>query len=379
MSLSILVALTMITHYVVTQIPNGLEENIDTSTPPTDVNAFDSRGTTPLMQAAIDSDYERAKILIAQGADVNARSASVDQDYPLNYALVNGGKLGSLDVAKLLIANGADVNAANARKMTSMHTVMFVNNLEDRWEIFKDLMDHGAHINAQAEDGSTMMHISVTLWNDDWIKQLNSEYAQIINYGLKDNKGRTPWDLATERGTVSYIAGTQSVQEAIRIRPPYIGDDFNVTATDNYGRNGLMLAVLRSDMKFVDALVNRGTNLAAQDKKGNTALHYAVVTLDPQTYVSYLLEHKAPTNIANANGETPLFFVMKIFDLPTRHALAQLLIAAGSPVTNKNSAGKTITDLAVAARDKKLVEMIRQQIEKRATSTKDTLGKDVKK
>lgn len=361
-SLAVLITITLVTHKVTIGFSHELAYHIDV---PADVNAFDHRGTTPLMQAAIDSDYERAKLLIAQGADVNARSASPDKDYPLNYALVNGGKLGSLDVANLLIENGANPNAANARQMTAAHTLMFVANLDDRWKILQNLMKHGLHINAQAEDGSTMMHISVTLWNDDWIKQVNSEYAQIVNYNLKDNKGRTPLELARERGTVSAIAGTQSVEEAIKTRPRYIGDDYNVEATDTYGRNGLMLAVLRSDMKYVEELIKHKANVDAQDKEGNTALHYAVVTMNPETYVSYLLHHNASPNVINTEGETPLFWCLKIFNMPTRHTIAKLLLNAGSPLANKNKQGKTILELALTAHDKELAEMIQQEIQKR--------------
>ena len=100
-SLASILVLTIATHFVVTQIPEDIKYNIDT-TSPIDVNAFDAvSGVTPLMQAAIDSDIERTKMLLAAGADPNLRSANADQDYAINYALLNGGKIGSLAVAKL--------------------------------------------------------------------------------------------------------------------------------------------------------------------------------------------------------------------------------------------------------------------------------------
>lgn len=89
-SLAGMLVLTIATHFVVTQIPQEIKLNIDT-TSPIDVNAFDAvTGITPLMQAAIDSDYERTKMLLAAGADPNIRSANADQDYAINYALLNG-------------------------------------------------------------------------------------------------------------------------------------------------------------------------------------------------------------------------------------------------------------------------------------------------
>ena len=67
-----------------------------------DVNARGMMGWTPLSWAA---NKEIAELLIAKGADVKAKT---DFEYtPLHWAAVSGHK----EVAELLIANGADVNA----------------------------------------------------------------------------------------------------------------------------------------------------------------------------------------------------------------------------------------------------------------------------
>jgi ankyrin repeat protein len=371
-SLLSVVAITMITHFALTHLPEETQRNIDVETAlkVTDVNAFDAvTGLTPLMQAAIDSDPERTRILLAQGANPNIVSANADRDNALNLAIFNGGKLGSLAVAQLLMESGADINAKNARGMAPIHFMMQITNAENRWIIFKDLMARGAHINDQNEDGSTMMHITVTNLDYDWIDRLNTEYGQIINYNIRDKRGRTPLDLAIERGlTGDYSLGTQSVENSIRKRPRLIGDDFDTKATDVYGRNGLELAVMREDMPFVQALVGAGADLAHQDGYGNTALHYAVLNLNPRVYVQYLLQAKAPVNIANEDGETPLFNVVKISNKIVRNEIAKMLINAGSPVTNKNNAGKTIMDLAAAAQDAELINTLRDAIEKRRKS-----------
>ncbi len=359
--ISCLFGLTSITHYIITQIPDSLSANIDLH----DVNAFDpATGITPLMQAAIDSDIERAKLLIAGGAHVNIRSANSDRDYAINYALINGGKLGSLAVAQLLIGSGADLNVTNARGMAPIHMMMLVTNFDNRTQILKMLMDHGAHINAQNEDGSTMLHITVTMNDIDWISHLNKEYGQIINYDLRDKKGRTPLDLAIELGHVS-VNNADSIENELRKRPVYIGDNFDVNATDGYGRNGLQLAVLRSDMKFVQALISRGAPLTHQDSSGNTALHNAVTTIDPLKYTSYLLQHGAPTNIINKNGQTPIFMVMRIDSPTVRLSVAKKLIEVGSPLVNKDNHGKSLLDLAQEKGDSNLYTLIRTSIESR--------------
>lgn len=366
-SLSCVVCITMITHFALTQMPEEILRSIDATAISIDINAFDAfTGLTPLMQAAIDSDYERTKILLAQGADPNIVSANSDRDTALNIAIFNGGKLGSLGVAQELMQAGADVNAPNSRGMTPIHFMMQITNAANRRIILKDLMDRGAHINAQNEDGSTMLHITVTNLDYDWIDLLNQEYGQIINYGIKDNRGRTPLDLALERGLTGDInLGTQSVETSLRSRPTYIGDDYDVKKTDVYGRNGLQLAVIRDDLPFAQALLGHNPDLAHQDSLGNSVMHYAVLNINPIPTIKFLLAAKAPVNIANNFGEIPLFGVMRIRNKTLRKEIAQVLIDAGSPVVSKNNAGKSLMDFAFADNDRDLIAVIRNAIEKR--------------
>ena len=71
-----------------------------------DVNAKDSVGFTPLHEAAFYGQNEIAELLIAKGADVNAK----DDNFvgtPLHRAAYYGQK----EIAELLIASGADVDA----------------------------------------------------------------------------------------------------------------------------------------------------------------------------------------------------------------------------------------------------------------------------
>ena len=69
-----------------------------------DVHAKDEYGATPLSVAVANGDKEIVELLIANGADVNAKTN-------LGRAPLHEAAGGRKDVAELLIAEGADVNA----------------------------------------------------------------------------------------------------------------------------------------------------------------------------------------------------------------------------------------------------------------------------
>jgi len=77
-----------------------------------DVNAKDKRGTTPLMYAAAFGSLESMKLLVDQGADVNARNAF--DATALMWAVFD------LDKTRLLLEKGADVNARSKQGRTPL-------------------------------------------------------------------------------------------------------------------------------------------------------------------------------------------------------------------------------------------------------------------
>ncbi len=71
-----------------------------------DVNAKGYLDGTPLHPAAWYGHKEVVELLIANGADVNAERVVYDKTIPLHYAAMRGHK----EIAELLIAKGANVN-----------------------------------------------------------------------------------------------------------------------------------------------------------------------------------------------------------------------------------------------------------------------------
>lgn len=114
-----------------------------------DVNSKDHNGYTPLHEAAGAGDIDVTKILITNGADVNAKSLRHGLT-PLHDAAYSGHE----KAIKILIDNGAEVNTKTLIEgNTALHRAVFCG--ENAMSVCKLLIERGADVNARNSDGST--------------------------------------------------------------------------------------------------------------------------------------------------------------------------------------------------------------------------------
>jgi ankyrin repeat protein len=177
-----------------------------------DVNAagdpLKGLGTTALHYAAMVGSKEIVKLLIENGAKVDARSQN--SETPLFGTAIGG----AVEAAKVLLDNGADVNARNDRNNTPLHFALMERSIApivtfgDRIEIVKLLLDHGADVNARNNNQCTPLHNAVAY---GWFKNVPTdapEYKQLYyktiiqmllesgaDPNVKDSSGRTPLKL----------------------------------------------------------------------------------------------------------------------------------------------------------------------------------------
>ena len=113
------------------------------------MNAKNNDGWSPLHSAANQGQKEITELLIAKGADVNAKEG-VGRGTPLHYAAYSGHK----EIAELLIANGANVNAKMDNGFTSLHWAAIAPNAhEGHKEVAELLIANGADVNAKDRVG----------------------------------------------------------------------------------------------------------------------------------------------------------------------------------------------------------------------------------
>jgi uncharacterized protein len=130
----------------------GEIERVERTLDQTTINTYSADGWTPLHLAAFFGHSKIAELLLAQQADVAARSRNANGNTPLHAALAGNHKL----VAGLLIGHGADVNAADAQGWRPLHLAAANNNLD----AIKALIAQGADVSAGNGEGSTPLSLA---------------------------------------------------------------------------------------------------------------------------------------------------------------------------------------------------------------------------
>jgi ankyrin repeat protein len=150
-----------------------------------DVNA--KNGFTPLHRAAYQGHKEIAELLIANGADVNAKDD--DGRTPLHYA----AKYATKEVVELLIPNGADVNAKDRFGFTPLREAAWYGHKE----IAELLLDKGADVDAKDNNGGWIpLHYAAQKGHKEIAELLISKGADV---NARGDDGETPLDLAITR------------------------------------------------------------------------------------------------------------------------------------------------------------------------------------
>jgi ankyrin repeat protein len=110
-------------------------------------------GFTPLHLAAYFGREPTARVLLERGADPDAVSHNPMALRPLHSAAVSP----SLGIVKMLVAGGADINAKQHGGWTPLHAAAFNGDLP----MAEYLVAHGANLSLKSDDGKTPLDVAV--------------------------------------------------------------------------------------------------------------------------------------------------------------------------------------------------------------------------
>ena len=83
-----------------------------------------NRGFSPLISAIRLDNVEGVRMLLANGADINAKDGNTNGESPLFYSLNND----NIEITKMLIDEGADFNMRNNKNLTPLDRVIGWND-----------------------------------------------------------------------------------------------------------------------------------------------------------------------------------------------------------------------------------------------------------
>ena len=314
-----------------------------------DVNAKNDEDETPLRWAA-GADYVTVVVLLlAGGADVDGKND--DDETPLHWAARNG----RVAAVGALIAGGADVDAKDKDDDTPLHFAA----RNDRAVIVSLLIQATASLNIKNEDDDTPLHLAVEGGYAAVVAMLIAGGAYwgeaACGIGVTNPAGPAPPCVCESNvGTPgNCIAASAEVCGGLTpaqfydaaagacvpfvecVSPEVLHADVNDCHAHAPSAHPLHRAVLAGDLDLVNHFIM--VHMADVDEYWGiyTPLHLAA-RYGPASIAAALIAAGADVE-ADSIGVTPLIFAMG-----TRHVtVVALLLAAGADVNAKNDDGDT--------------------------------------
>jgi ankyrin repeat protein/ribosomal protein S27E len=319
------------------------------------VDARCKSGSTALHYASWNDGagaFRIARLLLAQGADVNAKEEE-NGSTPLHVAAVGNCAC----MVELLLANGAAVKAKNAKGRTPLHNASEPGAA-------KALLAGGADVNAMDNDGLTPLHRAA---QEGWPRVVELLLASGAELNAKAKDGTTPlyWAAKNARPPQDkkprYSSDAPSWQRCTEIRDllrergglgDFESDDEKVYAA---AAAQIQVAAATGDLDKLAELLGRYPELVSStaNENGQTPLH-AAAGAGQRGAVELLMALKAQINAKDNDGGTPLQHAAG----RGRRDVAELLLASGADVNAASGSGSTPLHSATWHDHKDLVALL---------------------
>jgi DUF1680 family protein/ankyrin repeat protein len=315
-------------HYAAERGNTGMAELLIASG--ADVNAKDQYGDTPLHLAVKAGHRNIIEMLIAKGADVNAKSN--DDQMPLD--LAHGQN--HTDIFELLRTKGADTS--------SLHVAARIGDLAK----VKEFLEKGIDIHMKDTRNRTALHYAAEDGHKEIVELLLANGAD-VNIGER-YYNRTAAEFAMGRdhkeivelliskgANISPLNLTLYMKEEAKAKE-LIEGGADVNRPTSYGTTPLHRAVEGGLKDIVELLIAKGADVNSRDNWDWTPLHSAVY--GHNEIVELLIAKGADTTARDGGGRTPLWYAEKrghteIVELLRKHRAKEDKAPVSSPKNEK--------------------------------------------
>lgn len=269
-------------------------------------------------------------------------------------ALLTAVRQGDLAKVRALLDQGADPDARNAYGTPALFFAASPSAKgsaqKTSGQVLKLLLQHGAHVDAQAANGETALIAAAGSGSVDNVQRL-------LTAGADPN-------LQTKNGDSALLEATTHGFTAIVIS--LLLDHADPNLKDINGRTPLMVAILqaprfslhRSPYEVIaEALLAHGADPDARDRNGQTPATL-VAAGDKNVLIYPLLDHHADINAADptADGSTPLIIAARHGNTP----LVRALLRAHPDLAYRDRQGNTALDYARQSHFSEIVTLLSQ-------------------
>lgn len=289
-----------------------------------------------LFDACYYGHYDQVRIVVANGANVNARYydsiAYMKNDWtPLHCACIAGDSHEYLKIIKYLIKKGADVNSVIVENEEFKNVLPINFAAQDNYTGWKEaestsrqkysalivtmLIKNKADINALDNKGNTVFHYMAKNKYGTEIVELLIEKGADIN--AKNKNGETP---------LHFAAKNESGFEIVKL----LIDNGAIFVADSNGVTPFLLATANENgLDIMQYLIYNGININEKDISGRGPLRYAFRsrTRDIEKF-KLLINNDVDINNKDINGYTPLLIAL----YSSNYDISKLLIDNGADV-----------------------------------------------